>query len=210
MAKTQPLSFPIRLLDAMQTEALRLLDASWQAINKIITTLWPQLDLFVGDRGGPAWKQVEKHLTTRSGHGSRQERNEMEQAGRMLHAQATRKRLFALIVPLLTTGLILQAQGKRPARKDHREIQEQVRRLQAQMKAAGEDMESFMALTNLLEQACKHYLKGEPFPTTYEELQGVPVLSMGWITFAGDDGMEKGPSYRASIWWSDPPRLRPS
>ena len=36
MAKTQMLSFPIRLPDCMQAEALRLLDESRPAINTII------------------------------------------------------------------------------------------------------------------------------------------------------------------------------
>jgi putative transposase len=199
MAKMQTLSFPIRLPDAMQEEALRLLDASRTAINAIITELWPQLDLLAADRSGPAWKSVEKHLLVRSGHGNRQERNEMEQAGRILRAQATRKRLFALILPLLTTGLIIPAQGRRPARKDHRAIREQVRALQQQLKEAGDDAESFIALTNLLEQACNRFLKEEPFPTTYEDLQDIPVLSVGHITFAGDDGMTRGQTYRASV-----------
>src|SRR5260370_41402156 len=106
VAKTQTLAFPIRLPDAMQAEALRLLDASTIAINQIITDLWPQLDLFVADRTGPAWKQVEKHLLRRSGHGNRQERCEMEQAGRILRAQASRKQDFQSILPLLSHGLI--------------------------------------------------------------------------------------------------------
>src|SRR3989441_4720271 len=106
MAKTQTLSFPIRLPDAMQAEALRLLDASRIAINQIIIDLWPQLDLFGSSRTGPAWKQVEKHLLRRSGHGSRQERCEMEQAGRILRAQASRKQVFQTILPLLSEGLI--------------------------------------------------------------------------------------------------------
>ncbi len=55
MAKTQTLSFPIRLPDSMQAEALRLLDASRIAINQILTDLWPTLDLFAQDRAGPAW-----------------------------------------------------------------------------------------------------------------------------------------------------------
>jgi len=122
-------------------------------LNAIIVELWPQLDRFAGDRSGPAWKQVEKYLIRRSGHGNRQERNEMEQAGRILRAQATRKQLFQIILPLLTTGLILPAQGKRPARKDHRELRERVRALQKQLQEARDDPERFMALTNLLEQA---------------------------------------------------------
>lgn len=199
MAKTQTLSFPIRLPDAMQAEALRLLDASREAINAMLTQLWPQLDQFAVDRSGPAWKQVEKHLVMRSGHGSRQERNEMEQAGRILRAQATRKQLFQILLPLLTTGLILPASGKRPARKDHHEIREQVRHLREQMKETGDDTESFVAMTNLLEQACNTYLREEFFPATYEELQPIPVLSVSQIPFAGDDGMKAGQTYRASV-----------
>src|SRR5438128_6192649 len=106
MAKTQTLSFPIRLPDGIQAEALRLLDTGRAAINQILTDLWQRLDLFVADRAGPAWKQVEKHLLRRSGHGSRQERCEMEQAGRILRAQASRKQVFQTILPLLSEGLI--------------------------------------------------------------------------------------------------------
>ena len=183
----------------MQAEALRLLDASRFAINQIILDLWPQLDLFASDRTGPAWKQVERHLFTRSGHGNRQERCEMEQAGRMLRAQASRKQVFQTILPQLGEGLIRPAEGKRPVRKDHVQIKEQVRALRAQMQDAGEDADAFMAMTNVLEQACNRYLQTDTFPTTYEVLQSAPILSVGHLTFAGDDGMKSGQTYRARI-----------
>jgi putative transposase len=199
MAKTQTLSFPLRLPDAMQAEALRLLDESRAAINQIIIDLWPHLDLFASDRTGPAWKQVEHYLFTRSGHGNRQERCEMEQAGRILRAQASRKQAFQTILPLLSEGLIRPAEEKRPARKDHRQIKEQVRALRTQMQDGGEDAEAFMALTNLIEQACNRYLQTGEFPTTYEELQPTPMLSVGHLTFAGDDGMRAGQTYRARV-----------
>jgi putative transposase len=199
VAKTQTLSFPIRLPDAMQASALRLLDASRSAIHQIIIDLWLQLDLFATERTGPAWKQVEKHLLTRSGHGNRQERCEMEQAGRILRAQASRKQVFQTVLPLLSEGLIRPAEEKRPARKDHRQIKEQVRALRAQMQDAGEDADAFMAMTNVLEQACNTYLQTGKFPTTYEDLQPAPVLSVGHLTFAGDDGMKAGQTYRARI-----------
>jgi len=199
VAKTQTLSFPIRLPDILQAEALRLLDASRIAINQIISDLWPQLDLFGSSRTGPAWKQVERHLLTRSGHGNRQERCEMEQAGRILRAQASRKQVFQAIVPLLSEGLIRPAEGKRPARKDHQQIKEQVRTLRAQMHDAGEDADAFMAMTNVIEQTCNRFLQTGEFPTTYEQLQPVPVLSVGHLTFAGDDGMQAGQTYRARI-----------
>lgn len=199
MAKTQTLSFPIRLPDQMQAEALRLLDASRIAINQTILDLWPQLDLFASERAGPAWKQVERHLLTRSGHGNRQERCEMESAGRILRAQASRKQVFQAIVPLLSEGLIRPAEDKRRARKDQRQIKEQVRALRAQMQDTGEDAEAFMAMTNVLEQACNRYLQTEEFPTTYEELQPAPILSVGHLTLAGDDGMKAGQTYRARV-----------
>jgi len=195
VAKTQTLSFPIRLPDAMQAEALRLLDASRLAINEILVDLWPQLDQFAGDRSGPAWKHLEPYVLKRSGHGSRQERCEMEQAGRILRAQASRKQVFQSILPLLSEGLIRPAEKKRPASKDYRAIKEQVRALRTDL----EDPDSFMAMTNLVEQACNRYLQTDCFPTTYEDLQPVPVLSVGQLTFAGDDGMKLGQTYRARI-----------
>lgn len=118
MAKTQLLSFPLRLPDSMQAEALRLLDASTPAINQILEDLWPKLDAFAGERTGIAWKQVEQYLLARSGHGSRQERCEMEQAGRILRAQATRKQVFLTILPLLTDDLIKPGSGQ--AQSSHR------------------------------------------------------------------------------------------
>jgi putative transposase len=199
VAKRQTLSFPLRLPDALQAEALRRLHASRLAINQIIIDLWPKLDLFAAERTSPAWKQVEQHLLVRSGHGNRQERCEMEQAGRMLRAQASRKQVFQSILPLLSEGLIQPAEEKRPARKDHRQIQERVRALRAQMQDAGEDPDALMAMTNVLEQACNHYLQSREFPTTYEDLQSAPLLSVGQLTFAGDDGMQAGQTYRACI-----------
>src|SRR5258708_1187320 len=179
----------------MQAESLRLLDASTSAINQMITDLWPDLDLFAAERTGIAWKQVEKHLRRRSGHSSRQERCEMEQAGRILRAQATRKQVFQTILPLLSEGLIRPAEGNRPATKDARAIKEQVRALRAE----GDDADTFMAMTNVIEQACNVYLQTETFPTTYEAMQPIPVLSHGQLTFAGDDGPNLGQAYRAQM-----------
>ena len=199
MAKTQMLSFPIHLPDCMQAQALRLLDASRPAINQLIGDLWPKLDAFAGARAGIAWKQVEQQLVARSGHGSRQERCEMEQVGRILRAQATRKQVFLTILPLLTDALIKPAQetpeGTRKAHKDYRAIKEKV----SELREALADPDSFMAMTNVIEQACNHFLETESWPTTYEELQPIPVLKVGQLTFAGDDGMDKGQTYRARI-----------
>src|SRR5215831_15242690 len=197
---TQPLAFPIRLPDALQEEALRLLDASRTATNELLVELWPQLDRFAAERTGPAWKQVEQYAAKRSGHGSRQERCEMEQAGRILRAQASRKQVFHTILPLLSAGLIRPADGKRPAKKDYRLIGERVRALRAKQQEAGEEADAYVAMTNLLEQACNFYLKTGAFPTTYEEVQPIPVQKVGQLTFAGDDGMQLGQTYRAVFW----------
>ena len=78
----------------------------------------------------------------------------LEQAGRILRAQATRKQVFQTILPLLTAGLVRPADGKRPAKKDDRLIREQVRTLRVQQEEAGEEADAFVAMTNLIEQAC--------------------------------------------------------
>src|SRR5260370_3994425 len=123
----------------------------------------------------------------------------MEQAGRIMRAQASRKQVFQTILPLLSEGLIREAAETRPARKDYRAIKEQVRALRERLHDAGEDADKFMGMTNLVEQACKVYLQTEAFQTTYEDLQSAPVLSVGYLTFAGDDGMKAGQTYRAQI-----------
>src|SRR5262250_1018915 len=121
----------------------------------------------------------------------------MQQAGRILRAQSTRKKVFQTILPLLSAGLIRPAEGKRPAKKDYRQIRERVRALRAEQQEAGEAADAYVAMTNLIEQACNYYLETGTFPTTYEELQPIPVQQVGQLPFAGDDGMVVGQTYRA-------------
>ena len=103
----------------------------------------------------------------------------------------------------LTDGLIRPADGNPPGPGQiHRAITEQVRALRAQMQDRGRGVESFMAMTNILEQACNRYLQTEAFPTTYEQLQPVPILSVGQLTFAGDDGMEKKKARPTACAWN--------
>ena len=94
------------------------------------------------------------------------ERCEMEQAGRILRAQATRKQVFLTILPLLTDALIKPAQqtpkGTRKAHKDYRVIKAQV----SELREALDDPDAFMAMTNVIEQACNHFLETESWPTT--------------------------------------------
>src|SRR5579872_4185211 len=134
-------------------------------------------------RPGSRWNSTRRGA---AGTAEGRERCEMEQAGRILRAQATRKQVFQTILPLLSAGLIRPAEGKRPAKKDYRQIRERVRALRAEQQEAGEEADAFVAMTNLLEQACNYYLETGAFPATYEELQPVPVQTVGQLPFAGD------------------------
>jgi len=43
---------------------------------------------------------------------------------------------------------------------------------------------------NVIEQACNFFFQQDRFPTSYEELQPLPLLKVGMLTYAGDDGRE--------------------
>ncbi|HEY7124842.1 MAG TPA: transposase [Ktedonobacterales bacterium] len=192
----QSLSYPLRLPDALQADALRLLDTSKQAINTALLALWPGLDEFADRGDGPAWKQVEGMVASPDPHGSRQWRCEAEQVGRILRAQAHRKRLFAQVLPLLSEGLIRPKSEHQRAGKNRKAIRQAL----ADLKTAAEaDGGSLVELQSLIEQACNSYLQQGSFPTTYEELQAVPCLAVGVLPYAGDDGPVKGQVYRLSL-----------
>ena len=95
----QSLSYPLRLPDEIQADALRLLDLSRQVINLTVTALWDRLDEFTTRTNSHAYKQVEEMIAPLLIHGHRQWRCEAEQAGRILRGQAERKQQFALILP---------------------------------------------------------------------------------------------------------------
>jgi hypothetical protein len=61
-ATTQALSYPLRLPDEVQADALRLLDCSRDVINTVITTLWDRLDEFGTRSNVYAYKQVEEMI----------------------------------------------------------------------------------------------------------------------------------------------------
>jgi putative transposase len=58
----QSLSYPLRLPDSIQADALRLLDASREVINLTITALWGRLDEFATHTNRYAYKQVEEMI----------------------------------------------------------------------------------------------------------------------------------------------------
>jgi len=129
-------------------------------------------------------------------HGVRQWRCESEAVGRILRAQAERKQAFDLVVPILTDGFIRPKTEQRPAGKKRVAIKEAIATLQ---KSLEEEETSFVALQNVVEQCCNFFFAHDRFPSTYEELQPLPLLKVGMLTYAGDDGSEKGQAYRLAL-----------
>src|SRR5215472_16776899 len=173
---------------------LSLLEASRSVVNQLLVALWPSLDAFGGEHSGPAWKQVLALSASPDPHGSRQFRCEAETAGRILRAQASRKQVFAQVLPILSDGFIRPKTDSRPAGKHRQTIKEAILALQQTL--GEEDETAFVTLLNVVEQACNYFLDHGTFPTTYEAVQAIPVLSVGLLTYAGDDGGEKGQAYR--------------
>src|SRR5215467_10908582 len=118
----QPLSYQLRLPDALQAAALRLLDVSRQVINATVHALWGRLDDFGERETKYAYKQVTAMMSSPAFHGDRQWRCEAEQAGRILRGQAERKKQFAVILPLLEQGMILPKTERKRAGKNRTAI----------------------------------------------------------------------------------------
>lgn len=193
----QPLTYALRLPDHAQGAALRTLDAAKDAINQTLRDLWSRLDEFATGREGPAYKQIEAMVVApHTPHGKRQGRGELETAGRILRAQATRKALFALVAPILHQGMIRPATEKQKKPSKNRA---QMRADLDALKQATENGDNYAALLNLLEQALNYYLDHEEFPRSYEQMQRVPELSIGLMTFAADDGPTDGKTYRMHL-----------
>lgn len=191
----QSLSYPLRLPDALQADALRLLTHAREVINLTITSLWPRLDEFTLRTNSYAYKQVETMMPAPQADGHRLWRCEAEQAGRILRGQAERKQQFVLILPLLSEGMVIPKSEKRRAGKNRKSIREAV----AALRDAASDGGNAVELQSLLEQACNYYLENGCFPDTYEEMQQMPVLSAGILPYAGDDGPAMGQTYRMSV-----------
>jgi putative transposase len=200
----QPLSYDLRLPEAAQSDALRLLDASRAVINQALIALWLHLDQFAAERSGPAWKQVDSLLSSPAPHGSRQWRCEAEVVGRILRAQAERKHSFERVAPILSAGFIRPKTERRPAGKESTVIAAAVASLRRDLdrdpdRDPAADEASFVALENVIEHCCNFFLQHERFPATYEELQLIPLLRTGLLSYAGDDGGELGQAYRLAL-----------
>jgi putative transposase len=192
---TQSLSYPVRLPDIVQAEALRLLDVSREVINATVGALWDRLDEFGERETKYAYKQVTAMMGSPDFHGDRQWRCEGEQAGRILRGQAERKKQFALILPLLSAGMIVPKTEKKQASKNRQAIKAAL----ASLREESSDGGSAVELQSLIEQSCNFYLTNGCFPDTYEEMQAIPVQKRGILPYAGDDGGSSGQTYRLRI-----------
>lgn len=190
----QTLSYPLRLPDEIQADALRLLDVSREVINLTVTALWDRLDEFATRTTSHAYKQVEEMIAPPLTHGHRQWRCEAEQAGRILRSQAERKQQFDLILPLLLQGMIQPKTDTKRAGKNRKAIKQAL----VDLREANSDGGNTVELQSLIEQACNFYLQNGCFPETYEEMQPIPVLKAGILPYAGDDGPAMGQTYHMS------------
>jgi len=188
----QPLSYELRLPDAVQAAALRLLDASREVINATVAALWERLDDFGERETKYAYKQVTALIGSSDPHGDRQWRCEAEQAGRILRGQARRKQHFSQILPLLEQGMILPKGERARAGKNRTAIKAALACLRDEHSDGGSAVE----LQSLIEQACNFYLSLGCFPETYEDMQAVPLLKVGILPYAADDGGLAGQAYR--------------
>ncbi|HYU76943.1 MAG TPA: zinc ribbon domain-containing protein [Ktedonobacteraceae bacterium] len=191
----QSLSYPLRLPNEAQADALRLLDVSREVVNTVITSLWPRLDEFSTRETKYAYKQVEEMMSSPVAHGHRQWRCEAEQAGRILRGQAERKSAFALILPILEQGMIQPKTETKRAGKNRKAIKQAL----TDLREANSDGGNAVELQSLIEQACNFYLVNGCFPESYEQMQTIPVLKTGILPYAGDDGPAMGQSYRMQI-----------
>jgi putative transposase len=190
----QSLSYPLRLPDEIQADALRLLDLSREVINLTVTALWDRLDEFSTRTNSYAYKQVEEMISPPVVHGHRQWRCEAEQAGRILRGQAERKQQFALVLPLLSQGMIQPKTDTKRRGKNRKAIKQAL----ADVREANSDGGNAVELQSLIEQACNFYLQNGCFPDTYEAMQPIPVLKAGILPYTGDDGPAMGKTYRMS------------
>src|SRR5713226_8697863 len=191
----QSLSYPIRLPNEVQEDALRLLDVSREVINTTVAALWDRLDEFCERETKYAYKQVTALMEAPAFYGDRLWRCQAEQAGRILRGQAERKKQFLLILPILEQGMIQPKTEIKRAGKNRKAIKQAL----SDLREANSDGGNAVELQSLIEQACNFYLANGCFPESYAKMQTIPVLKTGILPYAGDDGPEMGQSYRMSL-----------
>ncbi|MHC4073661.1 MAG: zinc ribbon domain-containing protein [Planctomycetota bacterium] len=182
--KSSPLSYPLRLPGEMQSPAADLLAFTLPHMQRIIDELWPGLDEIGQIAGEHIWKHLAGWLPRPDGLPSRLWRCILEGAGRTLRAQADRKRVFELLLPLLRDEYFGD---------DNDNLTKLAYRLRDEL---GDDREKIGYLLNLIEQIANFYATNERLPTDYYQLQPKPALKRPQLPLAADDGPARGQVYR--------------
>ncbi len=183
--KSRPLSYPLRLPDELQAPALDLLAFSLPHEQQVIDALWPCLDEIGQVNGKYIWKSLEGRLPRPEGVPSRPWRCVLEGGGRVLRAQADRKRIFDLLLPLLEDQDFADVNLTSLAYRLRDEL--------------GGSQEKIGYLLNIVEQTGNFCAEHESLPADYYECQSKPALKTPQLPFAADDGAVKGQVYRMKI-----------
>ena len=190
-----PLSYPIRLPDEQQGPATELLLFSLPHMQQVIDELWPRLDEIGEIRGKHIWKSLENWLPRPADISSRVWRCILEGAGRTLRAQADRKRVFDLLLPLLRAEHFADDPAASQKQNDDKLI-----KVAYQLRdELGDNREKVCYLLNLIEQTARFYAKHERLPVDYDELQQKPALKRPQLPLAADDGPLKGQVYQCKV-----------
>ena len=183
--KSRPLSYPLHLPDELQAPALDLLAFSLPYEQQVIDALWPCLDE-IGQVGGKhIWKSLEGRLPRPEDTPSRPWRCILEGGGRVLRAQADRKRIFDLLLPLIQEEDLADA-----------DLTGLAYRLRNELNGNGDKIGY---LLNVVEQMGNFYAQHDRLPADYYECQSKPTLKTPQLPFAADDGAVKGQVYRMRI-----------
>jgi hypothetical protein len=185
------------LPDAAQVAATDLLTFSLPYMQQVVDSLWPNLDAIGQIKGRHIWRPLEGQLPRPLDLPSRLWRCVLEGAGRTLRAQASRKRVFDLLLPLLKPEHFTQATD---GTKLTREADDKLLKLAYQLQdELGDNQEKIGYLVNLIEHIAHFYAKNEHLPADYYELQTKPSLKVPQLILAADDGPVKGQVYRLSV-----------
>jgi putative transposase len=205
------LSYPLRLPDELQAPAVALLTFALPHEQQVVDALWSRLDEIDQIEGKHIWKPLEGWLPRPEDVPSRPWRCILERGGRVLRAQADRKRVFDLLLPLLADEHLANGSANpsaggstgTPRGSEHR-LTALAYQLRDEMgspstSSGRSNQEKIGYLVNLVEQTANFYAENGKLPADYYELQGKPVLKRPQLPLAADDGAVKGQAYKMSV-----------
>jgi putative transposase len=181
------LSYDLRLPEELQSPASRLLAFSLPYQQQVVDGLWAYLDEIGQVEGKHIYKALENRLPRPEGVPSRPWRCILEGAGRTLRAQADRKRIFDLLLPLLQDEHLQKGNGN---------LMSLAYQLRDELEGS---REKIGYLLNVIEQTVNYYVEKEKLPADYYALQNRPALKRPQLPLAADDGAVKGQVYRMKV-----------